>query len=141
MAMHESEQSQPCHLRQHTFKAALAVYLLPPCWSQMGDHRSASLSLSAGLRTQRVSSIEIQNSGTAQACNISHGSTLPGLNVIYPEGTQLGETPSSIDLAQRICDEEEIGRVLTDATLPGDVVASNPLGDLMWRLQRIKLRS
>ncbi|EHA25065.1 hypothetical protein ASPNIDRAFT_45959 [Aspergillus niger ATCC 1015] len=122
--------------------SALAVYLLPPCWSQMGDHRSASLSLSAGLRTQRVSSIEIQNSGTEQACNISHSSTLPGLNVIYPEGTQLGETTSSIDIAQRIFDEEETGRVRTDATLPGDVAASNPnLGDLTWRLKKIKLRS
>ncbi|TPR06511.1 Cupin domain family protein [Aspergillus niger] len=137
---HQESRSILIYIRHND--SALAVYLLPPCWSQMGDHRSASLSLSAGLRTQRVSSIEIQNSGTEQACNISHSSTLPGLNVIYPEGTQLGETTSSIDIAQRIFDEEETGRVRTDATLPGDVAASNPnLGDLTWRLKKIKLRS
>ncbi|OJZ80583.1 hypothetical protein ASPFODRAFT_704873 [Aspergillus luchuensis CBS 106.47] len=95
-----------------------------------------------GLRTQRVPSVENQSPGTAEACNPSHGPTLPGSNVTYSEGTQLGETTSSIDFAQRIFDEEETGRVLTAATLPGDVAASNPnLGDNMWRLQKIKLPS
>ncbi|KAJ5995539.1 hypothetical protein N7481_002516 [Penicillium waksmanii] len=47
-------------------------------------------------------------------------------------------TTSTIDFARQVFNEQETGRILTGASLPGDVGTANP-GEHLWSLQQIKM--
>lgn len=51
---------------------------------------------------------------------------------------QVSTNCSTIEFARQVFDEQETGRILTGASLPGDLGTSNP-GDHMWSLQQIRM--
>jgi hypothetical protein len=62
----------------------------------------------------------------------------PASNATTSDKQQLNTNSSTIDFARQVFNEQETGRILTGASLPGDVGISNP-GDHPWSLQQLKM--